>query len=266
MWNINKMFNMNSFLVIVPVYNSKYIGRCIESILSQEYHNKNYKIIIVDDCSTDDTWDIIKKYGVPANRNRVHRGSAIENIIKGIKTGSDNDIIICIDGDDYLPKNDVFGYLNAVYTDNVWLTYGQYTSLSGKFENICQRLDHINTCDIIGNRVVLELDSRTYRQSKVWCTSHLRTFRKWLFDRIKKKDLRDAGGNYFRTGWDLAMMYPMIEMAGDKHIIFIDKIMYVYDDMNNNYGSRAEENMKNAEYIQSKPLYNEYTSERILHE
>lgn len=46
--------------VIVPVYNvEKYLGRCIESIIGQTYHN--IEIILVDDGSTDDSLSICKE-------------------------------------------------------------------------------------------------------------------------------------------------------------------------------------------------------------
>jgi len=48
--------------VIIPVYNgSNYLQEAIESVLHQTY--KNYEIIIIDDGSTDNTWDIIGSYG-----------------------------------------------------------------------------------------------------------------------------------------------------------------------------------------------------------
>jgi len=47
--------------VITPAYNAElYIGESIESILKQTLTNFEY--IIVDDHSTDNTWDIIQKY------------------------------------------------------------------------------------------------------------------------------------------------------------------------------------------------------------
>jgi glycosyltransferase involved in cell wall biosynthesis len=47
--------------VIMPAYNAeKFIGEAIESILNQTF--KDFEFIILDDCSTDKTWEIIKGY------------------------------------------------------------------------------------------------------------------------------------------------------------------------------------------------------------
>ena len=47
--------------VLITTFNSeKYIKETINSVLNQSY--KNFKIIIVDDCSTDKTFEICKKY------------------------------------------------------------------------------------------------------------------------------------------------------------------------------------------------------------
>ena len=46
--------------VIVPVYNvEKYIDKCLDSLLNQTY--KNMELIIVNDCSTDNSKKIIEK-------------------------------------------------------------------------------------------------------------------------------------------------------------------------------------------------------------
>lgn len=47
--------------IIVPVYNvEKYLEQCLESLLNQTY--KNIEIIVVNDGSTDQSLDILKKY------------------------------------------------------------------------------------------------------------------------------------------------------------------------------------------------------------
>ena len=52
---------MPFFSVIVPMYNSKkYIAECLESIIRQS--EKDYEIIVVDDGSTDDSYQIASDY------------------------------------------------------------------------------------------------------------------------------------------------------------------------------------------------------------
>ena len=47
--------------ILIPVYNrEKYIGEAIESAINQTY--KNIEVIIVDNCSTDNTWKILQDY------------------------------------------------------------------------------------------------------------------------------------------------------------------------------------------------------------
>ena len=47
--------------IITPTYNcGRFIGETIESVLQQSY--KNWEMIIVDDCSSDNTEEIVKNY------------------------------------------------------------------------------------------------------------------------------------------------------------------------------------------------------------
>ncbi len=47
--------------IIIPYYNgARYIDDCLNSILAQTF--SNYEIIICDDCSTDNSVNIIQQY------------------------------------------------------------------------------------------------------------------------------------------------------------------------------------------------------------
>lgn len=55
------MDESNLVTIIVPVYNvEKYIGRCLDSILLQDY--TNIEILCIDDCSPDSSASIIHDY------------------------------------------------------------------------------------------------------------------------------------------------------------------------------------------------------------
>lgn len=64
------MHNTPLVSVIVPLYNvEKYIGQCVESILKQSY--ENFEIVLVDDGSTDNSSNIIDRYGDKDTRVKV---------------------------------------------------------------------------------------------------------------------------------------------------------------------------------------------------
>ena len=245
---------MNKFEIIVPVYNAeKYISRCLDSILMQDYNN--YEILVIDDCSTDDTYDIVLPYDDIFTLHNPARRGALANIVEGIRTFGQN-IIVTVDGDDYLPDRNVLSYLDKVYTEDVWMTYGSFVPESHKYKNTCQPFDNIWAPCEEGYLVKNSVTPATYRKSPFWVTSHLRTFRKKLWDRIKDEDLRDKDGEYYKTAGDLAFMYPMIEMA-DSHCHFIPHILYVYNDLNPICDGtiRGMEQIRTAERIKAKKEY-----------
>lgn len=56
--------------IITPSYNcAHFIGKTIESVKSQTYNN--WELLVVDDCSTDNSRDVIKKYSVEDRRIRL---------------------------------------------------------------------------------------------------------------------------------------------------------------------------------------------------
>lgn len=97
------------FSIIIPNYNSeKYIEKCINSVLSQTY--KNFNLIIIDDCSTDNSINIIKKfldqyniYFIQNETKRYNGGSRNVGIefAKKLKT----DYTLFLDNDDWFSDN-----------------------------------------------------------------------------------------------------------------------------------------------------------------
>lgn len=239
----------NKFIVVVPVYNAEnYIGKCLESILSQDY--KNYNLIVIDDCSTDNTYSVLQKihkeYAFGLIRNDVRLRSPLANFIKGIELCSKDkeDIVVTVDGDDYLSGCHVLSYLNGVYQDeDIYMTYGQYEPLSKTYSNYCKPISN----------------TRAYRRSGKWVTSALRTVKRKLFDKIDRDDLKTSDGEYYKASGDSAYMYPIIEMAGKEHIKFIDKILYMYNDLypGNEMKTDTVRQLATAKEIREKATYPE---------
>lgn len=92
--------------VILPVYNaSRFINETIESVINQSY--KYWELIIIDDCSSDNSYEIIKKYLSIPNvfyfRNEKNSGVSFSRNM-GI-TKAKNEWIAFIDSDDIWSEN-----------------------------------------------------------------------------------------------------------------------------------------------------------------
>ena len=232
-------------VIFTGIYNGrKYIERCIESIKKQKFGN--FRCFIVDDCSLDDTvrlalkaidgdqrFSVIvnseKKYGLQNIYNTIHRFDVIES-----------DIVVQVDGDDYLPDNLVFNRVIDEYNKNdVWLTYGSFQQFSdgSLVDGWAQKVDY--------NIVREEID--------YWNVTHLKTFLVKLFRRIKRQDLLDFNNEFYKYSGDIAFMLPMVEMAGE-HAKYLSEINYIYNNLNalNEYNVNSEAQLRAALEIRRK--------------
>ena len=93
--------------IIIPCYNTEeYIEKCLDSIIGQKL--EKYEIILVDDCSTDKTVSIIKKYmkkydEIKLIANKENHGAGYNRNI-ALKEAK-YDLISFVDSDDYLENN-----------------------------------------------------------------------------------------------------------------------------------------------------------------
>ena len=93
------------FKIIIPNFNNEeWLDKCLSSIMNQTY--KDYEVIVIDDCSTDNSLEIIRKYPVKliVMDHKVYNGGA-RNV--GIRLESDKPYTMFLDSDDWLYSNDV---------------------------------------------------------------------------------------------------------------------------------------------------------------
>lgn len=123
------------FSIIIPTYNSeKEIERAISSIKNQTFNN--YEIIVIDDCSTDNTYkNLLKVQGIKLIKNEVSlKAGGSRN--KGIDVAK-GEYIIFLDADDYLAENDTLEKIDKIIgedkPDVVYLGF----KMIGRLQDIC---------------------------------------------------------------------------------------------------------------------------------
>lgn len=123
--------------VIIPIYNvSKYLDKCIESIINQTY--SNLEILLIDDGSTDNCFNICKKWSSLDNRITLFHNSNngvayTRNFGLEKATGK---YIVFIDSDDYIDKNMIKSlYDNMIKWDVDLSICGTYDDFNGKIIN-----------------------------------------------------------------------------------------------------------------------------------
>jgi hypothetical protein len=100
------MSNTCSFFcsIVVPVFNkSKFIGKALESVLSQSFHN--FEVIIVDDGSTDGSAAVVRNINDPRVKLFVQQNSGVSvarNI--GIQHAR-GELVFFFDADDWMHKD-----------------------------------------------------------------------------------------------------------------------------------------------------------------
>lgn len=223
----------------------------------KEQTHENYDCVILDDLSTDSSVKIVSsliendsRFKLIVNKDKKF---ALKNIIDGIKilNPEKEDVIVTLDGDDWLSNKNVLSRVAEEYTSkDVWLTYGNHTNFPDgePYWPLFRYPDSV-------------VQTNSFRKFR-FLASHLRTFKFKLWQNVKEQDLQDEDGNYFQTAWDLAMMFPMLEMCGNR-FSFIEDVLYVYNNKNplNDYKIYQQLQIKTDMMLRMKPSY--YAREKL---
>ena len=156
--------------IIIPVYNvSKYIERCLKSVLGQTW--KDLEIILVDDCTPDDSMDIVRGILETSSRSDIvtilkhekNRGlSAARNT--GIRQATGN-YLYFLDSDDYLPANGIELLADAAIQYDVDFVIGNY-EITGSPRWTPPLL--LDTCLLVNNKEILSAYSKDKWYVMAW--------------------------------------------------------------------------------------------------
>ena len=208
----------NRFVFIIPFRNVKdFISQCSDTLLKQD--NKNWIAIFCDDESNDGTINNIQKDDRFIIRRNEKRITALPNIHFGIIESNleEEDVVCLLDGDVFLIRKDALDIINNLYQDETLLTYGQYVWPNGQ----------------PGHCIAYTKDSFEKLRTGGYWASHMRTFKYKLYKELMNQDpelscYKDKDGNFYTITYDVAIMTPLMEIAGFERVKFNTEPVYYY--------------------------------------
>ena len=238
---------MTNFKVITPAYNcEKEIEQTIISVVGQSY--KNWSMIILDDLSTDSTYEtcvnLARKFGVEDKIEvikRKEKHGEVRNTLVEVEKLDEDDVVIRLDAGDWLTDLGCFEILDKAYSQVdpavAWTMHRwsfSQTNISGP------------------------IDPNVSLYNQPWRSSHLKTFRVRDFTGLNRKNFVDDDENYIMIACDQAIFLPMMEKArlNKRPLLFIPMTMYHYNididrkDLFHNDRSYAQK--QSAEWLRSR--------------
>lgn len=101
---------MIKFSIIVPCYNSaKFLSTCVKGFQNQKFGKDKYEVIFIDDCSTDDTLNILYRYDKNTDfsyrviKNKINSGPGFSRYYAA--TQAKGEYLCFCDSDDWLDPN-----------------------------------------------------------------------------------------------------------------------------------------------------------------
>jgi hypothetical protein len=207
----------------------QFAARAIESVRWQT-GGIEAGLIWRDDASAPDVRDRLRTWvegargTFLAGEERLFQVGSLDRAIRG--RGAPDDIVCLLDGDDYLLPHALRTVAETYRDPEVALTWG----------SCLVDLDVYRDMAYFGPGVA---HSNTPYPPEVWAARafrrdvfrcfHLRTFRRWLWERIDPRDLRRPDGSAVRGSGDAAFLYPMLELLDDpRHARCVEERIYVY--------------------------------------
>ena len=97
----NQLADHPAVTVLIDTYNyGHFLGRAIESVMGQTYPSSSIEILVVDDGSTDNSAEVVQRYGERVRYIRKARGGQASAINEGFRQAR-GDVVCLLDADDY---------------------------------------------------------------------------------------------------------------------------------------------------------------------
>ena len=165
--------------IIVPVYNvEKYVSKCINSLLNQTYFN--IEIIVVDDGSTDNSYNIVNEYNDSRIKLYKISNEGLGNARNYGFKKSKGDYICFVDSDDYVSENYIQDFVDKsknkdIIICNYEIIYDKKT-IKSKLRTTADKMISSKNTNLIDSKFILNY--RYIAWNKMYSRNILKSF-KW---------------------------------------------------------------------------------------
>ena len=211
--------------IIIPMYNcGKYIRQCLDSVFGQRW--PNMEVILVDDCSTDNTLEICRPF-----IEKDHRCSLIRAFENGGPGKSRNmgidaakgDFVLFLDADDWLAEDAVEKLMQAREDCGADMVISAFVKIQGRTPS-ATRVSHFQENQSLNRRQICDYAlSYMYEPGKYMLFSYCwgRLFAASL---IKDKNIRFISDQ--RICEDVLFNFEYMRHANG--VVYIDAVTYHY--------------------------------------
>lgn len=212
------------FHIVVNGYNCHgHVDTCLRSIACQKMGPYSYDITLIDDGSDDGTYEKLAASTILPQarliRIKENTGPAYARHTGISMVDLPDTIIVLVDMDDALEPN-ALATVTERYRKNpaCLMTIGNWIDQDGDMNP-----QAFYSPD--------ELNHQKTREVKMFNATHLRTFRRKLYDAIRPEDLLGPDGKWLETCTDVALMYPLLDQCWANEVEFIHEPIYRYNRM-----------------------------------
>ena len=210
-----------SFVIVVFAYEKDaYCEKNLQSIFSQSY--PHFRVIYLDDGLGIENYNKAKNFisqAVYEKKVTFIKNSSEKQLFhvfyQAIHSCQDDEIVIHLEGTDWLADKNVLEKLNEAYRDpDVWLTYGDYMDYPSLKQ---QKLEPI-----------VNKTLREFRADKTpWMLSHLKTYYAGL---LKQLTPTSEGLNEKATAGDDKLLMLSLLKIGKWHVRFIPEVLSIHQE------------------------------------
>ncbi len=187
--------------IIMPCYNvESYMRESVNSVIAQTY--ANWELIVVDDCSTDNTCELMQELSMLDDRIKISRNSAnvggAQTRNNGIDMASGR-YIAYLDSDDLWVPEKLSSQIEFMESNNIGFTYSNYRQFCVGLEDVVisapefVSYDDMIKCNFIGCLTVV-YDTKPFGKFYFPLTKKRHDYALWLNMLKRFKSAHNVGG------------------------------------------------------------------------